>query len=45
MAEVTHNSLRYLTSDDATAMSVYLKSLLELKSPAAHPSPVASPSK
>ena len=31
MAEVTHNSLQYLTADDATAMSVYLKSLLELK--------------
>ncbi len=30
MAEVTHNSLQYLTRDDATAMSVYLKSLLEV---------------
>jgi mono/diheme cytochrome c family protein len=44
MAEVTHNSLQYLTNDDATAMSVYLKSLLELKAPAAHPTPAASPS-
>lgn len=31
MAEVTHNSLQYLTDDDATAMATYLKSLLELK--------------
>jgi mono/diheme cytochrome c family protein len=37
MAEVTHNSLQYLTDDDATAMSVYLKSLLELKPAAASP--------
>lgn len=37
MAEVTHNSLQYLTPDDATAMSVYLKSLLERKPPASHP--------
>jgi mono/diheme cytochrome c family protein len=35
MAEVTHNSLQYLTAEDAAAMSVYLKSLLELKSTAA----------
>jgi mono/diheme cytochrome c family protein len=31
MAEVTHNSLQYLTDKDATAMASYLKSLLELK--------------
>ncbi len=37
MAEVTHNSLQYLTADDATAMSVYLKSLLELNPKEAQP--------
>ncbi len=42
MAEVTHNSLQYLTSDDATAMSVYLKSLLELK-PVPARIPLATP--
>lgn len=31
MAEVTHNSLQYLTDEDAKAMAVYLKSLLQLK--------------
>jgi mono/diheme cytochrome c family protein len=31
MAEVTHNSLQYLTNDDAVSMAIYLKSLLELK--------------
>jgi mono/diheme cytochrome c family protein len=31
MAEVTHNSLQYLTDKDAMAMASYLKSLLELK--------------
>jgi mono/diheme cytochrome c family protein len=31
MAAVTHNSLQYLTNADATAMAVYLKSLLESK--------------
>ncbi len=31
MAEVTHDSLQYLTDDDATAMAAYLKSLAELK--------------
>ncbi len=31
MAEVTHNSLQYLTNDDARAMAVYLKTLLQLK--------------
>ena len=31
MAEVTHNSLQYLSSDDAASMAIYLKSLLELK--------------
>ena len=30
MAEVTHNSLQYLTHDDARAMAVYLKTLLQL---------------
>lgn len=31
VAAVTHNSLQYLTPQDANAMSVYLKSLVELK--------------
>jgi mono/diheme cytochrome c family protein len=31
MAAVTHNSLQYLTDSDATAMAIYLKSLLESK--------------
>ena len=31
MAEVTHNSLQYLTDEDARAMAVYLKTLLQLK--------------
>jgi mono/diheme cytochrome c family protein len=31
MAAVTHNSLQYLTNADATAMAVYLKSLVESK--------------
>jgi cytochrome c553 len=31
MAEVTHDSLQYLTDADATSMAIYLKSLLELK--------------
>jgi mono/diheme cytochrome c family protein len=44
MAEVTHNSLQYLSDDDATAMSVYLKSLLELKPPASHPAAANLPS-
>lgn len=35
MAAVTHNSLQYLTDEDATSMAVYLKSLLELKPAAA----------
>jgi cytochrome c553 len=32
MAEVTHDSLQYLTAADATSMALYLKSLLQLKS-------------
>jgi mono/diheme cytochrome c family protein len=32
MAEVTHDSLQYLTNADATAIALYLKSLLESKS-------------
>jgi cytochrome c553 len=44
MAEVTHNSLQYLTGDDATAMSVYLKSLLELRPPATRPAATNVPS-
>ncbi len=31
MAEVTHDSLQYLTDADAASMATYLKSLLELK--------------
>ena len=31
MAEVTHNSLQYLSPSDAAAMAAYLKSLLQLK--------------
>jgi mono/diheme cytochrome c family protein len=31
MAEVTHNSLQYLTPQDANAMAVYLKTLVEIK--------------
>ena len=31
MAEVTHDSLQYLTAADATSMAMYLKSLLQLK--------------
>jgi mono/diheme cytochrome c family protein len=31
MAEVTHNSLQYLTDSDAAAIAAYLKSLQELK--------------
>jgi mono/diheme cytochrome c family protein len=31
MAEVTHNSLQYLTNEDAAAIAAYLKSLQELK--------------
>jgi mono/diheme cytochrome c family protein len=37
MAAVTHNSLQYLTDDDATSIAVYLKSLLELKPAVAKP--------
>jgi mono/diheme cytochrome c family protein len=37
MAEVTHNSLQYLTDQDATAMAAYLKSLLELKGSSSTP--------
>jgi mono/diheme cytochrome c family protein len=44
MAAVTHNSLQYLTADDATAMAVYLKSLLELKGQTSAPSVADSPS-
>lgn len=35
MAEVTHNSLQYLTNDDAACMATYLKSLVESKPAAA----------
>jgi mono/diheme cytochrome c family protein len=38
MAEVTYNSLQYLTDEDATAMAVYLKSL----TPGDAPAPVSS---
>jgi cytochrome c553 len=31
MAEVTHDSLQYLTEADATSMAMYLKTLLQLK--------------
>ena len=31
MAEVTHDSLQYLTEADATSMALYLKSLLQLR--------------
>jgi mono/diheme cytochrome c family protein len=44
MAEVTHNSLQYLTADDATAMAVFLKSLLELNPEDAHAIPATPPS-
>jgi mono/diheme cytochrome c family protein len=37
MAEATHNSLQYLTADDATAMATYLKSLLQLSPVVAAP--------
>jgi mono/diheme cytochrome c family protein len=44
MAEVTHNSLQYLTDGDATSMAVYLKSLLELKpAPPAQEGTASSP--
>jgi mono/diheme cytochrome c family protein len=39
MAEVTHNSLQYLTADDAKAMAVFLKSLVELNPEEAHATP------
>jgi mono/diheme cytochrome c family protein len=42
MAEVTHDSLQYLSDDDATSMAVYLKSLLESKPAAAGSSDPAS---
>jgi mono/diheme cytochrome c family protein len=43
MAEVTHNSLQYLTDDDAAAIAAYLKSLQQLK--VSNPTPTApSPS-
>ena len=35
MAEVTYNSLQYLTDEDATAMAVYLKSLAPRDAPPA----------
>jgi len=44
MAEVTHDSLQYLSIDDAKAMSVYLKSLLQLKPIASKQSDVTAPS-
>lgn len=43
MAEVTHDSLQYLSDDDAKAMAVYLKSLLQLKTIAPQPSDVTAP--
>ena len=43
MAEVTHNSLQYLTDDDARAMAVYLKSLLQLKPVSLRQSGVSAP--
>jgi mono/diheme cytochrome c family protein len=42
MAEVTYNSLQYLTDADARAMAVYLKSLGQGSPPAASVSPVPS---
>jgi mono/diheme cytochrome c family protein len=46
MAEVTHDSLQYLTIEDARAIAVYLKSLLQLKpinsQPFATPVPAAA---
>ena len=44
MAAVTHNSLQYLTAEDATAMAVYLKSLLELRPMPAANVPLDPPS-
>ena len=42
MAEVTHDSLQYLTNADATAIAIYLKSLLEAKAAAAQQSEIVS---
>ena len=44
MAEVTHDSLQYLTNEDATAIAVYLKSLVESKAAAAQQNEAGSPS-
>ena len=43
MAEVTHNSLQYLTDDDAKAMAVYLKSLMQLKPVSVRQSDLSAP--
>jgi mono/diheme cytochrome c family protein len=43
MAEVTHDSLQYLTTADGTAMAVYLKSLVESKTASARRDPVSAP--
>jgi mono/diheme cytochrome c family protein len=44
MAEVTHDSLQYLTNEDATAIAVYLKSLVESKAAAAQQTEAGSAS-
>ena len=40
MAEVVHNSLRYMTDQDLRAMAVYLKAVSAKASPGAQPSAV-----
>jgi mono/diheme cytochrome c family protein len=42
MAEVTYDSLQYLTNADATAVAIYLKSLLESKAAAARQTEIVS---
>jgi mono/diheme cytochrome c family protein len=44
MAEVTHDSLQYLTNEDATAIAVYLKSLVESKAAVAQQNEAGSAS-
>ena len=42
MAEVTHDSLQYLTNNDATAIAIYLKSLVESRAAAAQQNEASS---
>jgi mono/diheme cytochrome c family protein len=43
MAEVTHDSLQYLSNEDANAMAVYLKSLVQMKPVISNPTDAAGP--